>query len=239
MREVYVCVPTALKAHVPEQLKKWANQGYKIALFVDPGPVDLGDIPIALLMMGTYPGIWRAWNALAKAVMACGADVAVLIGDDMDPDPNKNAQELAEEYLARFPEGFGVMQPCGDPQGMGLDTNSASKESVPAAARICGSPWVGRGWVHRAYWGEGPVNGNYWAFYSDEEMKLVAERRGLLWMRPDVSQFHRHWSWQHMPKQPYHERNQKRWEADKALFESRRPGLDGELIFLREPEAMS
>lgn len=212
MADVWVLIPTAQKLHVPQVLQKWATRGYKIGIFVDPGPVDLGDVPLGLLMMGSYPGVWRAWNALAKAAFACSADVVVLAGDDMEPDPMKDAQELAREYLQRFPDGFGIMQPCGDPQGDRIN-------GVPNSGRICGSPWIGRAWAERAYGGRGPVNGNYIAFYADEELKIVAERFNALWMRPDVSQFHLHWSWGHLPKQDYHERNQKSWTHDKEKFD--------------------
>ena len=159
-----------------------------------------------LKIQGPYPGVWKAWNALAHTALKLGADVCVLAGDDMDPDPSKYADEIALQYLVRFPDGDGVMQPCGDPQGNG------------AAQRICGSPWVGRKWIQE----RGPVCDLYTAFYADEELKLVAEKAGKLWMRPDLTQYHRHWSWGHQPRQDYHERNQESWVADKELFEKRK-----------------
>jgi hypothetical protein len=208
-----VCIPTALKGHVSEQLRKWVNKGYRIALFVDPGPVDLEEIPVGLLIMANYPGVWRAWNALAKAVMACGADVCVLAGDDMDPDPKLDAQDIAERYFSHFERGQGVYQPTGDNQGelIGGKWNSQ---------RICGSPWVGREWCERAYLGKGPVDGRFWAFYADELMKEVAEQHDLLVQDDEVQQWHRHWSWPKngLPKQPYHDRNQKEWFKDKEIF---------------------
>ena len=214
MRDVWVCIPTAQKSHVPAQLRKWQDQGYKLALFVDPGPVDLPEIDLGILIMAKYPGVWRAWNALAKSVMACGADVCVLAGDDMDPDPTKNAQEIAEEYLARFPAGEGVMQPCGDPKGDLID-------GWRNAGRICGSPWMGKKWVRDAYGGDGPVCGLYDSFYADEELLNYAGNAGVLWRREDLNQKHRHWSWGFLPKQEYHDRNQLRWDADHTLFDER------------------
>lgn len=222
MLDVWVLIPTAQKAHVPAQLEKWSNQGYRIGLFVDPGPL-LDNLPVSMMIMAPYPGVWRAWNTLSKAAFAQGADVVCLAGDDMDPDPILNAQALAEQYLAHFPGGGGVMQPCGDPQGDKIGGWSN-------AGRICGSPWFGRGWNTFAYRGLGPVNGDYVAFYADEELKIIAEKMNLLWMRPDVTQYHRHWSWRHLPKQPYHDRNQKFWDVDHKLFDARKaqdwPGAD-------------
>ncbi len=218
--KVWVLIPTALKDHVFAQLEKWRKQGYKIALLTDglsghPVPEQewvLGACDL-LINCDEYPGVWQAWNILAQAARRLGADVCVLAGDDMDPDPNKDAETIAAEYLAHFPDGFGVMQPCGDIQGDMIN-------GVPNSGRICGSPWVGKGWIRRSYQGRGPVNAMYSAFYADEELKLVAEKLGVLWMRPDLSQFHRHWSWGHLPRQEYHERNQARWAEDKGIFDA-------------------
>jgi hypothetical protein len=213
MLDVWVCIPTAQKAHVTGILQKWVARGYKIALWVDHPPT----IPIVcnLLMCGPYPGVWRAWNALAKGVMACGADVCVLAGDDMEPDPTKNAQEIAAEYLAKYPLGEGVMQPCGDPKGDVID-------GWRNAGRICGSPWLGKHWVRTAYDGDGPVCGLYDSFYADEELLNYAGNLGVLWRREDLTQKHLHWSWGFLPKQSYHDRNQLRWDADHVLFDKRR-----------------
>ncbi len=218
--DVWVCIPTACKEHVPSTIQKWRNQGYRLALLVDEATVDddriyFREVPDLVIRSRVYPGVWRAWNALAKAVMAIGADVAVLAGDDMDPDPNLAAQEIARQYLERFPSGWGIMQPTGDRQGDIIDGRWNSQ-------RICGSPWIGREWVAKAYGGNGPVNGEYAAFYADEELQLVAERAKLLWQRNDLCQFHRHWSWGHLKRQDYHERNQKIWDTDMALFNVRK-----------------
>lgn len=213
-KDVWVLMPTVMKGHVPAQLSKWTGRGYRVGLWVDSVPNSEVHQFSELKIQGPYPGVWASWNILAHTACKLGADVCVLIGDDMDPDPTKNAQEIANEFFDKFPDGFGVMQPCGDLQGK-------DSTGTPAAARICGSPWVGRSWVQFAYGGSGPVSALYDAFYADEELKHYAEKMGRLWMRPDLSQFHRHWSWGHLPKRSYHERNQTKWLNDKALFERR------------------
>ncbi len=217
---VYVCFPSAMKSHVPVTIGKWAERGYLIAMLTDsdtsPGAKQACDLWLHTVK---YPGVWKAWNMLAKAAVANGADVCVLIGDDMRPEPRRTAQEIATEYLQRWPDGNGVMQPTGDKQGERINGKWASQ-------RICGSPWVGRKWVATAYDGHGPVNGAYGAFYADEELQIIAEARGLLWQREDLAQDHLHWSFQRLPRQEYHERNDRNhWAKDKALFESRKKGL--------------
>ena len=208
----YCVMPTAMAGHVPETLDKWKARGYRLALFADLGK----SAPRAdILITAKYPGVWNACNAAAKAAFALDADVCVFAGDDMDPDPNFTAQEIAAQYLERFPSGFGLMQPCGDPQGV----DAGGK---PAAARICGSAWFGRRWVAEAYGGRGPTPGYYWHFYGDEDMAQYAERLGVMWWRPDLQQFHRHWSWGHNKKQDYHEKNQAHWNADQETFRGRK-----------------
>lgn len=225
--EVWVCIPTAQRDHVREQLKKWRGAGYKVAVLIDfenktRRAIFEEDYDM-LVACAKYPGIWSSWNVLAKAVVAAGADVCVLAGDDMDPDPSLTAQQIAGQYLERFPTGFGVMQPCGDMQGDLID-------GWRNAGRICGSPWVGRLWVQHAYEGNGPVCAEYNSFYADEELLNVAGNFGVLWRREDLQQRHLHWSWGHLPKQEYHDRNQQHWAADNRLFDERRkkmPYLSG------------
>jgi hypothetical protein len=211
-------MPTVKPERARAAAKRWKARGYRMAFFQNSGTSgadvvreDITDISVC----GIYNGVWNAINHLADLAVDCGTDVCVFAGDDMDPDPNHTAEEIAHEYLERFPLGDGVMQPSGDPQGM-------DGSGLPAAGRICGSAWFGRGWVERAYGGRGPTFPDYWHFYSDEELALVAERLGKMWWRPDLVQMHKHWSWGHTEKQDYHDRNQTQWDTDKALFEKRR-----------------
>ena len=215
----WVLIPTALRGHAWPKIEKWKQQDYNVGLLVDQDyTTDAAGEPDAdLVVIVRYPGVWKAWNILAKAAVGLGAQVCVLAGDDMDPDKHWSGPKIMAEYIEHFPNLDGVMQPCGDPQGK--DANG-----VPAAARICGSPWVGQEWIERAYLGRGPVNSDYNAFYADEELLHYATRRGKLWMRPDLTQFHAHWSWGHLPQQEYHQRNQLKWQQDKDLFEARKAG---------------
>lgn len=212
---VVVTMPTGQKEHVNETVKRWRSKGYRMAFFVDPGPVTLELVKTDILVQAPYPGVWRACNALAKAALECGADVCLFAGDDMDPDPNHTAQEIAAQYLERFPTGMGLMQPCGDPQGEAIN----GKRN---AARICGSAWFGKDWIMKSYGGRGPTPTMYYHFFGDEEMAVAGEALGILWWRPDLTQFHRHWSWGHTPQQDYHVKAQAKWQADEAVFKQRK-----------------
>lgn len=212
----WVLIPTAMRPHAHGHIIKWRDQGYNVGLFLDPEP-PIHMFGADLVITAKYPGVWKAWNILAKSAIGLGAHVCVLAGDDMDPDPTKSGTEIMEEYIKHFPNLDGVMQPSGDTQGI-------DASGLCAAARICGSPWVGQEWIERAYLGRGPVNDDYVAFYADEELLHYATRRGKLWMRPDLTQFHAHWSFGHAPIQDYHQRNQLKWQQDKGLFEFRKAG---------------
>lgn len=211
---VWLLLPTAKPDRGAAAVKRWRARGYKVAVYVDP---DCPKFDSDYRVEQPYPGYWKAMNYLAAELFnplnysPLYADVCLFAGDDMDPDPKLTAQELGAQYLERFPDGFGIMQPCGDPQGR-------DASGLPAARRICGSAWFGRGWAKRAYGGRGPTDDRYWHFYADEDLKEVAEKLGVLWWRPDVTQYHRHWSWGHMPIQPYHQKNQRHWDADYSLF---------------------
>lgn len=212
---VFVTMPTGQKAHVDAAVDRWREQGYRMAFFVDPGPIRIKTRDDDIIVQAPYPGVWKACNALAKAAVECGADVCLFAGDDMDPDPNHKADEIARQYLERFPTGMGLMQPCGDPQGR----DSSGKV---AAARICGSAWFGIDWILKSYGGRGPTPTMYYHFFGDEELAVKGDELGLLWWRPDLVQYHRHWSWGHTQQQDYHLRAQTKWQADQATFNRRK-----------------
>lgn len=213
--KVVVTMPTGQKDHVNDRVRKWRERGYTMAFFIDPGPVKIETYAEDILIRAPYPGVWKACNALAKTAVECGADVCLFAGDDMEPDMNHTAQQIAEQYLERFPTGWGLMQPCGDPQGQPINGKAN-------AARICGSAWFGREWIQKSYGGRGPTPTMYYHFYGDEEMAVVGEREGLLWWRPDLTQFHYHWSFGHGKREDYHEKAQVKWLADQKVFNERK-----------------
>lgn len=55
------------------------------------------------------------------------------------------------------------------------------------------SAWIGREFARRAYGGNGPLWDAYTHMFVDEELKCVAEKNGVYWMRPDLVQLHMHW----------------------------------------------
>jgi len=208
---VYVAFPSATVEKARAACDAWRARGYRSAVFLNEG---LSGSGADLEMTGApYPGYWGSCNRLARRAVELGAEIVVLAADDMDPDPKLAAAEIGRQFLERFPDGFGVMQPCGDPQGRNL-----LGFGKPAAARICGSPWVGRAWIRRAYRGRGPCDDRYFHFFGDNSLHDVATKLKVLWMRPDLAQFHRHWLWGHQEKTDYQKRNDKHWATDEERW---------------------
>jgi hypothetical protein len=141
--------------------------------------------------------------------LADRADIVVTGGDDITPDFKKKAEKIAAECYERYPDGYFVMQPTGD--------------ELPGTDQICGSPWIGKGWIKRAYRGQGAFCPDYFIFFGDEELKNVAQLRGVLWQRRDLLQYHDHWTRTGGPKKTdYQVGNDRNWNNDEAVFKARK-----------------
>jgi len=176
--DVWYAIPSASPARCRETLPVWRKMGYRVAVLQNR---ERGEIPADLTEWADeYPGWAASVNLLAAQLVRRGARLVVTGGDDMLPDRDHLAADIAREFHERFPDGFGVMQPTGD--------------EVMNTAEYCGSPWLGRGWIERAYGGHGPLWPGYTHNWADLELALVAERLGVLWRRDDLRQEHRHFS---------------------------------------------
>jgi hypothetical protein len=138
---------------------------------------------------------------------------AVIGGDDVFPDPNHSAEEIAREcceyfvkrqvefagdpvpyedgQLYRHLGTYGVMQPTGDRWGVNPDHPNPAMRSA-YIDRVCGSAWIGREFARRVNQGKGPLWPEYQHMFVDEELQAVATKLGVLWQRPDLTQMHQH-----------------------------------------------
>lgn len=207
MLEIFYAIPSCNVERCNKAFELWKRQGYKTAVLLDPGaPEPKADL---VLHAEKYGGYYQSFNALHKAIG--NADVIITGGDDIYPDMKHKAQELGEQFFLRFPNGFGIMQPIGD--------------NKPGSPTICESPWVGKGWLKRAYQGKFPFWPEYIAFFGDTELKQLADRLKVLWMRRDVAQFHNHYTRPGgPPKTNYQMSNDQYWGADEKLFYERKAG---------------
>jgi hypothetical protein len=185
--------------------------GYMVAVYQGR---ERGDVPADVVVYSeTYNGWADAVNRLCLEIVPKSAPIVVTGGDDMLPDPKKRAGEIAAEFVEHFGGTFGVMQPHGDP--------------YLNARHYCGSPWMGREWIARMYGGNGPMFPGYRHNWADNEIYWLARGFGAFWSRPDLSQFHDHWS-RPKPGTPAEEKpaywaenSQGRDRADLQLFIAR------------------
>jgi hypothetical protein len=199
----------------------------------------------------TYQGWARSTNLTIAVVLAVHPDAEWFVagGDDIAPDPNHTADEIAAEcsayfgewwgtasegykldYLERFEayggeeahRTFGVMQPTGD---RWMDRGDGKGAVID---RVAGSPWMGREFCRRMYHGAGPLYNGYYHNFADQELQAVATKLGVFWQRRDLLQEHRHWArprgdWRDAPDWAYkiNDPAQSDWDKSKKLFYSR------------------
>jgi len=205
---VPVILPSANPRMAQAHLPKWVAMGYRVVMFQDP-KCRFEVAGCEVYAAGSYVGYPAAINEMYGAVKGISAaPVVVLIGDDMDPDPFKSPAQIREEFLQKFPDTFGVMQPIGD--------------TMDGTDRICGSPWVGRAFANRINKGRGPLWPEYFHFYADEELFNVTTKLGCLWQRRDLSHYHQHWTREGRHRPPHMTAAQDRWEIDKARHADRK-----------------
>lgn len=187
---VFLTIPSA---RPPEEAKRtlqlWRDAGYKIALWLDTPELEtFADYSITCQ---TYPGYSLAVNQLIAQVRANYEDAEwfVIGGDDVEPDPNDTAEEIARQCSSHFGSvhdtpnyecsTFGVTQPTGD---------RAFEGSID---KICGSAWIGREFARRMYQGKGPLWPEYTRFFMDQELQEVAIQYGVFQQRRDLIHLHR------------------------------------------------
>jgi hypothetical protein len=223
---VWLAIPSARPTEEANRvLAKWRERGYKIALWRDAVEAcpPLHDV----MKIGAYPGYARATNELIRRVMELdpSADWFLCGGDDVEPDPNHTAEEIARECSNHFavlarkgPEPFdndptfGVMQPTGHRWG---DSKGAYID------RVAGSPWMGREFCKRTLEkGIGPLWPEFEHMFVDETLREVAIKLGIYWERPDLTHFHNHWGLQgrRMPEFLQKWNTREHWAKSKAIF---------------------
>lgn len=204
---VWYAIPSCNLDRCTKSFERWKAMGYKTCVLLDKGMVGPSNADM-ILYADPYEGYYKAFNTMAQAI-GRQADVIVTGGDDIFPDPNYTASQIAEECFTKYPDGLFVMQPTGD--------------RMSGVESICASPWFGRGWLDRAYQGKFPVWPEYIAFYGDQELKEVAEKLRCLWQRIDLTQYHDHWTRPGGPqKTDYQARNDKHWDHDKRVYSKRK-----------------
>lgn len=240
MGSVWYVIPSK---RPPEQaepvLRNWADRGYRVAIFTDLGhePPQSAERVIA----GQYPGYAQAVNHLVSLVLTEDPDCQWIVtgGDDVHPDPNHTADEIAAQCSENFgsrdglgaslaPGTFGVMQPTGDRWGDDAAARARWPDAPAMIDRICGSPWMGRSFCERINQGRGPLWPEYNHNWVDEELQNVAIKYGCFWQRRDLTHYHDHCRRNGGPWAPHLLGADADYMRFKPLFEARqRMGFPG------------
>lgn len=192
---VWLTIPSKRPPDESEKiLSLWRERGYRVALAVDASDYQRYVPRLEMAhhwwaVPSPYPGYAHSVNTLVRRLLEseAGAEWFVVAGDDVEPDVNRSAEELARECREHFGGTFGVMQPTGDRWGDRHDGKGAYID------RVCGSAWIGRDFAQRVNCGRGPLWGEYFHMFVDEELQCVARELLVLWQRRDLTQIHRHW----------------------------------------------
>ena len=220
----------------PPSVQRWAGawreRGYKVAIWRDSMEFPFGVADY--IRVDQYPGYAVSVNALVADMLQTidDAEWFIAAGDDVYPDPNHTAEEIAMECLAHFTDSrfergtFGVMQPTGD--------REFGDKQGPYIDRVAGSAWIGREFARRVNQGNGPLWPEYFHMGCDEELQAVATKLGVFWQRPDLTHFHRHWGRpqegermgkrERMPAFLTRANSPEEWDRYKKLFREREAG---------------
>lgn len=207
--------PGANRKAAEETARVWRGAGYLVAVAIDRGAVapEGPELVVEVDYEGYYAAI-RALVASVRGELGHTPGMVVCGADDISPDAVP-PWEIAAQVEARWPDGFGVMQPVGD-----LNRNGRPFGGTGSAAV---SPWIGRGWLERAYGGNGPHWCGYHHLHGDEELRQVALRAGVYWERNDLCQYHAHWTRGHRDNLSPERRREiiERWAADRERYRVR------------------
>lgn len=235
---VWLTIPSIRPKHEAEDcLRRWKTLGYKVAILMQGELLDSSLVDLQI-PTGEYLGWPKSTNLLAHRVMSEDLSCWWVVGggDDywpIDRDPGKIAYECGLHFSpvpgSKILYSFGVMQPTGDRWG---DCESArqtfGEDRGAIIDRVAGSPWMGREWIERAYQGKGPMPDCYHHLYADEELCLVAEKLGVYWRRPDLTQYHNHPARGHRGFQACNEGHlaplysKENWDRERKIFEERK-----------------
>jgi len=210
---VWMVMPTAAPIEQAQRCARaWVDAGYRLAIATDKATRRV--LPAELVVQHhRYPGYAASVNDLVGQVLACDAKCRVIVAaaDDVWPDPGLRAAEIEAQFCEHFGGTMGVMQPSGH------------ADWCEHADRLAWSPWLGRKFCLRANGGCGPLWPEYHHLYVDRELRLMAERLGIFWDRPDLTQCHDTWRKRvPRPPRPAHlEHVAEHTEADALLFAKR------------------
>lgn len=222
---VYVAWPTNNIARSNATARAWLSLGYRIAVATELKVPDHEVLANELCHIKTYEGYYRTMNFLCQSLVRdMKADIVICAGDGIYPAPGRPCWGLAATVAAKYPNGFGVMQPVGFQWQPNRGPGQYNFHDVPTTHLRCESPWICRNFILEAYGGQGPYHQKYRQYFGDVELYDIASRMGVLWRRDDVAQKSVHWSQADGPDGTESQKNNYTWhfENDWGTYRARR-----------------
>ena len=168
---IWVLIPTKFPSKYLKVFFKWREQGYyHIAVHANNcDPYDLKNNYDALFT-NEWQGMPKSYNMMTRYLLERFPETKIFVfaADDIEPDPRHSAEKIEAIFLERFPDTFGIMQPRLNGHNLG------SAESA----------WVGRKFVEVGF--KGACNENYWHWYWDTELELIAKILKVYWENFDL-----------------------------------------------------
>jgi hypothetical protein len=228
---VFVAWPTCNVYRSNQTAKAWKAAGYKVAVATDlpSHAIKNLDASVIPMLIQRYEGYWKAMNALCHGLVRnFKADIVICASDGIHPHQGIHGHALGQIFAAKFPNGYGVMQPVGDrwepsvtaTGGQQAWSQNRMHGTRPSDMR-CESPWLGRKLIEEV--GEyGPFCAEYDQYFADHELHDVAQRRGVLFKNPMLAQYSEHWAAGRRPVSNYQLKAFERsYEKDLSKFKAR------------------
>lgn len=204
-----VAWPTIDLAEANKTAEYWQKMGYDVGILVDESQYgDDFENPWnvnASITVEEWQGFPHAANEICTH-FASLYDIVIIGGDDVYPDKYNVARHLEAEFKEHFGGTFGVMNPTGDRYGL-ID-------------QCCIAPWIGAEYIY-ALDGR-PYCEEYYHYFCDGELQDVAILNGSFWQRPDLSQYHDHWSRKGESRPKHLQRANQQHSDDKRTYEQRK-----------------
>lgn len=162
-------------------MSQWKNMGYRLIGHAQTPQAakELERLGFNIVMERPWEGLFVSYNMMIQKVLYHNPNVDAIVqaSDDIYPDHIHRPSEIEAQFLERFPDTMGVMQPRGDDYG---NLNCAQ------------SPWLGRAFIEH-------FNGKsfceeYEHYFADEELQAVAMAMGCFWDNRAITQYHDHWT---------------------------------------------
>jgi hypothetical protein len=212
----WFCIPSANRPVAFATLPIWREQGYRVAVQLDPDQPPYPSSVCDLQFHRPYRGWAEAVNFLMREILDSEPDCTLLVtgGDDVTPDLRHTAPQIEEIFYERFPDGYGVMQPAAP-------IPTAGKQDRGRGHKFAWSPFVGPRFAALSYRGKGPLHPGYFHCFADTELLEVAKMQGCWFPNDALTHDHLYFRWANLAP-PHYRRNIRRARADdKQLYWSR------------------